>query len=108
MQHDHTEAVAALLEGWEEYFTINRLNIPRSLHPCSATSNIVDNPHSGLRERTCRVCRWRLEMAACWSAAAFLEVEKSLREIMDYRGLWALKAILQDLAASHPARGGVE
>jgi putative transposase len=94
LEHDYPEAAAALLEGLEECFTINRLDIPRSLHRCLATSNIVDNPHSGVRDRTRRVCRWRPGMPARWSAAAFLEIEKSFRKIMGYRDLWALKAIL--------------
>ncbi|HRU95220.1 MAG TPA: IS256 family transposase [Anaerolineae bacterium] len=100
LEHDYPDAAAALLEGLEECFTINRLDIPRSLHRCLATSNIVDNPHSGVRERTRRVCRWRPGMAARWSAAAFLEIEKSFRKIMGYRDLWALKAILEE---SQPA-----
>jgi putative transposase len=100
LEHDYPEAAAALLEGLEECFTINRLDIPRSLHRCLATSNIVDNPHSGVRSRTRRVCRWRPGMPARWSAAAFLEGEKSFRKIMGYRDLWALKAILD---GSQPA-----
>ncbi len=94
LEHDYPDAAAALLEGLEECFTINRLDIPHSLHRCLATSNIVDNPHSGVRDRTRRVCRWRPGMPARWSAAAFLEIEKSFRKIMGYRDLWALKAIL--------------
>jgi putative transposase len=100
LERDYPEAAAALREGLEECFTINRLDIPRSLHRCLATSNIVDNPHSGVRERTRRVCRWRPGMPARWSAAAFLEIEKSFRKIMGYRDLWALKAILD---GSQPA-----
>ena len=100
LEHDYPQAAAALLEGLEECFTINRLDIPRSLHRCLATSNIVDNPHSGVRDRTRRVCRWRPGMPARWSAAAFLEIEKSFRKIMGHRHLWALKAILD---GSQPA-----
>ena len=100
LEHDYPEAAAALLEGLEECFTINRLDVPRSLHRCLATSNIVDNPHSGVRSRTRRVCRWRPGMPARWSAAAFLEGEKSFRKIMGFRDLRALKAILD---ASQPA-----
>jgi transposase-like protein len=100
LEHDYPEAAAALLEGLEECFTINKLDIPRSLHRCLATSNIVDNPHSGVRDRTRRVCRWRPGMPARWSAAAFLEIEKSFRKIMGFRDLWALKAILD---GSQPA-----
>ena len=100
LEHDYPEAAAALLEGLEECFTINQLDIPRSLHRCLATSNIVDNPHSGVRDRTRRVCRWRPGMPARWSAAAFLEIEKSFRKIMGFRDLWTLKAILD---GSQPA-----
>jgi transposase-like protein len=90
LEHDYPDAAAALLEGLEECFTINRLDIPRSLHRCLATSNIVDNAHSEVRDHTRPVCRCRPGMAARWSAAAFLEIEKSFREIMGYleiRGL---------------------
>ena len=100
LEHDYPDAARSLLEGLEECFTINRLDVPRSLHRCLATSNIVDNPHSGVRRRTRRVCRWRPGMPARWSAAAFLELEKSFRKIMGYRDLWALKAILE---GSQPA-----
>ena len=100
LERDYRDAAAALLEGLEACFTINRLDIPRSLHRCLATSNIVDNPHSGVRDRTRRVCRWRPGMPARWSAAAFLKIEKSFRKIMGYRDLWALKAILE---GSQPA-----
>ncbi len=100
LEQDYPDAAAALLEGLEECFTINRLDIPSSLHRCLATSNIVDNPHSGVRDRTRRVCRWRPGMPARWSAAAFLEIEKSFRKIMGFRDLWALKAILD---GSQPA-----
>lgn len=97
LEHDYPDAAAALREGLEECFTLNKLDIPASLHRCLATSNIVDNPHSGVRDRTRRVCRWQPGMAARWSAAAFLEIEKSFRKIMGHRELWALKAILDGL-----------
>jgi putative transposase len=76
LEHDYPDAAAALREGLEECFTLNRLDIPRSLHRCLATSNIIDiidSPDSGVRSRTRRVCRWRPGMPARWSAAAFLE-----------------------------------
>jgi len=75
LEQDYPDPAGALLEGLEECFAINRLDIPRSLHRCLATSNIVDNPYSGVRDRTCRVCRWRPGMSARWSAAAFLDTK---------------------------------
>jgi putative transposase len=46
LEHDYPDAARSLLEGLEECFIINRLDVPRSLHRCLATSNVVDNPHS--------------------------------------------------------------
>jgi len=100
LKNDYPDAAQSLLEGLEECFTINRLDVPRSLHRCLATSNVVDNPHSGVRSRTRRVCRWRPGMPARWSAAAFLESEASYRKVMGHRDLWALRAILD---GSQPA-----
>jgi hypothetical protein len=81
-------------EGLEECFTINRLDVPRSLHRCLATSNVMDNPHWGVRSRTRRVCRWRPGTPTRSSSSALLDSEKSYRKIMGYRDLWVLKAIL--------------
>jgi putative transposase len=100
LEHDYPDAAAALLEGLEECFTFNRLDIPRWLPRCLATSNLVDNPHSGVRSRTRRVCRSRPGIPGRWSAAEFLETEKSFHKIMGHRDLWALKAILN---GSQPA-----
>lgn len=97
LEHDYPDAAGALLEGLQECFTLNRLDVPRSLHRCLATSNLIDNPTSGVRNRTRRICRWRPGMPARWSAAALLETEKSFRKIMGYRDLWALQAILDGL-----------
>jgi hypothetical protein len=94
LEREYPDAAASLLEGLEECFTINRLEIPVSLHRCLATTNLIESPHSGVRRRTERVCRWRPGMAKRWMAAAFLDMEKHFRRIMGYRDLWALKAIL--------------
>ena len=107
LEQDYPDAAAALLEGLEECFTINRLDIPRSLHRCLATSNIVDNPHSGVRDGTRRVCRWRPGMPARWSAAAFLEIEKSFRKIMGLSRSMGPQSDSRWIATSHPAGGGV-
>ena len=95
LREDYPDAAGSLLEGMEECFTINRLNVPPSLHRCLATTNLIESSQSGVRMRTRRVCRWRASMPARWVAAAFLATEKSFRRIMGYRDLWALKAILR-------------
>lgn len=95
LEREHPDAAASLREGMEECFTINRLDVPPSLHRCLASTNLIESPHSGVRQRTRRVCRWRDKpMAKRWAAAAFLATEKNFRRIMGYQELWALKAIL--------------
>jgi len=100
LEREYPDAAASLLEGLEECFTINRLEVPVSLHRCLATTNLIESPHSGIRRRTGRVCRWRPGMAKRWMAAAFLDMEKHFRRIMGYRDLWALKAILEGRKAA--------
>jgi putative transposase len=95
LERDYPAAAASLREGLEDCFTINRLDVPPSLHRCLATTNVIESPHSGVRMRTRRVCRWRdSAMAKRWMASAFLATEKNFRKIMGYRDLWALDAIL--------------
>jgi transposase-like protein len=95
LEREYPSAAASLLEGLEECFTINRLDVPPSLHRCLATTNIIESPQSGVRMRTRRVCRWRDgSMVKRWMASAFLATEKNFRKIMGHRDLWALEAIL--------------
>ncbi len=95
LEREHPDAADSLREGMEECFTINRLDVPPSLHRCLASTNLIENPHSGVRRRTRRVCRWRDKpMAKRWAAAAMLATEKNFRRVMGHKDLWALKAIL--------------
>jgi len=95
LDREYASAAASLREGMEECFTINRLDVPPSLHRCLATTNIIESPHAGVRMRTRRVSRWRdAKMVKRWTASAFLATEKNFRKIMGYRYLWALDAIL--------------
>lgn len=95
LRRDWDAAANSLLEGLEETFTINTLDIPPSLHRCLATTNIIESPQSGLRRRTRNVTRWRdAAMAKRWAAAALVLTERKFRKIMGHRDLWALAAIL--------------
>jgi putative transposase len=95
LEREHPDAADSLREGMEECFTINRIDVPVSLHRCLASTNLIENPHSGVRRRTRRVCRWRDKpMAKRWAAAAMLATEKHFRRVMGHKELWALKAIL--------------
>jgi putative transposase len=95
LEREHPDAADSLREGMAECFTINRMDVPPSLHRCLSSTNLIENPHSGVRRRTRRVCRWRNKpMAKRWAAAAMLATEKNFRRIMGHKDLWALKAIL--------------
>src|SRR5689334_24231152 len=86
LEREHPDAADSLREGMEECFTINRMDIPPSLHRCLASTNLIENPHSGVRRRTRRVCRWRDKpMAKRWAAAAMLATEKNFRRVITRR-----------------------
>ena len=69
LEHDHESAARSLREGMSEMFTLQRLQIPPSLHKCLATTNIIESPQGGVRRRTDNVTRWR---DATWSSAEWL------------------------------------
>ncbi len=95
LEGEYPSAAASLREGLAEMFTVNRLGLPPSLARCLVTTNIIESPHSGVKLRTRRVCRWRDgQMVLRWAAAALLMTEKYFRKIMGYRDLWMLKAAL--------------
>ena len=80
-----------------ELFTINRLGLPSKLRRCLGTTNLIDNSHSAVRERTRRVKHWKNgTMALRWTAAAFAAAEKNFRRIMGHDHLWMLKAALDE------------
>ena len=86
-----------MVEGLEEMFTINRLDLPSQLRRCLASTNIIESPNAGIREKTGRVTRWRDgQMALRWTAASLRTLEKRMRRIMGHQQLWILEAKLQD------------
>ena len=81
----------SLLEGLEECFTINRLDIPPALRRCLATTNIIESSHTGVRIQTRRVTHWQNgKMVLRWMTSAFLRTEKRFKRIMGHKDLWAL------------------
>ena len=97
LERSYPKAAASLREGLEETFTINRLGLSLELRTCLATTNLIENLHSGIEGRTGRVTRWRNgEMALRWAAAAALESERRFRKIMGHKDLWMLRAALEE------------
>jgi len=52
LEHDHESAARSLREGLPEMFTLQRLEVPPSLHKCLATTNIIESPQGGVQRRT--------------------------------------------------------
>jgi putative transposase len=101
LDREHPDAAASLREGLGEMFTVNRLGLSPALGRCLCSTNIIESPHSGVRLRTRRICRWREgRMVLRWAAAAFLITEKNFRKIQGYRDLWMLKAVLDENSLS--------
>jgi transposase-like protein len=97
LECDWPGAAASLREGLAELFTINRLGLPSALRRCLGTTNVIDNSHSALRERTRRVKHWTSgAMALRWAAAAFEAASENFRRIMGHEHLWMLKAALDE------------
>jgi transposase-like protein len=104
LEREHPDAAASLREGMEEMFTISRLGLSPSLCRCLSSTNLIESPHSGVRLRTRRICRWRDgSMVLRWAASAFLMTEKNFRRIEGYRDLWMLKAALDPSAKKNRA-----
>jgi len=97
LEREYPSAAASLREGLAEMFTVNRLGLSPSLVRCLVSTNVIESPHSGVRLRTRKVCRWRDgKMVLRWAAAALLMTEQNFRRIMGYRDLWMLKAALDE------------
>jgi putative transposase len=97
LEREYPSAAASLREGLAEMFTVNRLGKSPRLSRCLVSTNVIESPHSGVRLRTRKVCRWRDgQMVLRWAAAALLMTEQNFRRIMGYRDLWMLKSALEE------------
>lgn len=95
LEREYESAARSLREGMQEMFTLQRLQIPESLHKCLATTNVIESPQSGVERRTHNVTRWRdADMVQRWVASSWLLTEKHFRRIDGHANLWALAAIL--------------
>lgn len=91
----YPDAAASVLEGLDEMFTITELGITGELARTLATTNLIESPNSVVRRVSGRVCHYKdAHMAMRWTAAGFLEGEKSFRRV---RGHDQIKALITAL-----------
>ena len=101
LQAQHPDAAASVREGLDEMFTITELGITGELARCLATTNVIESPNSVVRRVTRRVTNYKdAQMALRWTAAGFLEAEKSFRKL---RGFAQLKSLINGLRPQSPA-----
>ncbi len=95
LEHSYESAARSLREGMAEMFTVQRLNLPPSLHRCLGTTNVIESPQSSVQKRTANVTRWRdASMVERWAASAWLLTEQSFRKVIGHKDLWSLAAQL--------------
>ena len=100
LKAQYPDAAASLLEGLEEMFTINRLGVTGELARCLATTNIIESPNSAVRRVSGRVTHYRdASMAMRWTAAGFLEAEKSFRRLRGHKDIAGLIKAMRPASA---------
>jgi putative transposase len=88
LKAQHPDAAASVLEGLDEMFTITELGITGELARCLATTNVIESPNSVVRRVSGRVTNYKdAEMALRWTAAGFIEAEKSFKKLRGYADL---------------------
>lgn len=98
----HPDAAASVLEGINEMFTITELGVTGELARCLATTNIIESPNSVVRRVSGRVTNYKdAAMALRWTAAGFLEAEKSFRRL---RGHAQIKTLINALRPERTLR----
>jgi transposase-like protein len=91
LKAQHPDAAASVLEGLDEMFTITELGLTGELARCLATTNVIESPNSVVRRVSGRVTNYKdVEMALRWTAAGFLEAEKSFKKLRGHADLKTL------------------
>jgi putative transposase len=91
LKAQYPDAAGSVLEGLDEMFTITELGITGELARCLTTTNVIESPNSVVRRVSGRVTNYKdAEMALRWTAAGFIEAEKSFKKVRGYEDLKTL------------------
>ena len=102
LQAQHPDAAASVTEGLDEMFTISDLGVTGELARCLATTNIIESPNSVVRRVSSRVTNYKdADMALRWTAAGFLEAERSFKRVRGHADINALIRALRPKSKSH-------
>ena len=99
LQAKHPDAATSVLEGLDEMFTIADLGVTGELARCLSTTNVIESPNSIVRRVSRRVTNYKdANMAMRWTAAGFLEAERSFKKV---RGHQQIKSLINALRRNH-------
>ncbi len=89
-------AAASLREGMEDTLTLHRLKVPSALRKSLSTTNPIESPFAYVRQKTCRVKRWRGgDQVQRWAAAAILKAERTWKKVRGHKLMPDLVAALR-------------
>ena len=88
LERINPSAAASLREGMEDTLTLHRLKVPSALRKSLSTTNPIESPFAYVRQKTCRVKRWRGgDQVQRWVAAAILRAEKTWRKVKGHANM---------------------
>ncbi len=97
LHSQYPDAAASVLEGLGEMRALNELGINAELARTMVTTNLIESPNSVVRRVSGRVTNYKdAAMAMRWTAAGFLEAERSFRRIRGYAQMPQLIAALRE------------
>ena len=93
----NAEAFNSLVEGGDELFALQSLDVPNTLHRNLLSTNAIENSFLNTRRKIGRVTRFRAEtdQATRWLAFALVQVEKGFRRISGHADLPTLIEALE-------------
>lgn len=104
LQVFHWEASRSLLEGLEETFTVNKLEIPPLLVRSLGSTNVIENAQGIIRSATKRIPEFQKpEDAKRWAANILVNAQGRFQVIPGFREIWMLQ-----VALGHPLEERLE
>jgi transposase-like protein len=101
LEVSHPEAARSLLEGLEQTFTVNRLELSPMLVVSLASTNMIENAQGSIRSALARVKRFRKpEDAKRWAATVLMDAQTNFRTLKGHKDLWMLQVALGHTVAS--------
>jgi putative transposase len=92
----HWEASRSLLEGLEQTFTVNQLELPPLLIRSLGSTNVIENAHGCIRSATRRISTFQKpEDAKRWAATILAEAQGRFTILQGYKDIWILQVALE-------------